>query len=149
MECMFINVPNTYRMNTTATSQTDVVLLEKFNDWRYEVNWWENPRQRLPYLASSSNIKKGLLSTATYTHNSGTIVASDSGGYVPARWITPQKESPGVIWYWINENDCDKDYKPSKRESQKIFRYSNTLFCFSKFHNISSISCMNELQIEH
>ena len=22
---------------------------------------------------------------------------------------------PGVIWYWVNEDDCDEDRKPGKK----------------------------------
>lgn len=67
----------------------------------------------MPYIATGRT-DRALLTTAHYTfyYEWGSIVANNSDHYVPAKWITPQKESPGVIWYWINENDCDAGYKP-------------------------------------
>ena len=44
---------------------------------------------------------------------SGTICAGDSKGYRPARWVNTNS-SPGRIWYWLNENDCDSDYKKGR-----------------------------------
>ena len=69
----------------------------------------------MPYIATGRT-DRALLTTAHYTfyYEWGSIVANNSDNYVPAKWITPQKESPGVIWYWINENDCNAEYKPGK-----------------------------------
>jgi hypothetical protein len=30
----------------------------------------------------------------------GTL-ASSNGGYNPAPYISPQKQQPGIIWYWV------------------------------------------------
>ena len=100
-------------MNSTSPNLYEVTLVKQFGVWEYEKYWYKNPRQRMPYRASG-NTKRALLTTAHYTYYSewGSIVANNSDDYVPAMWITPEKESPGVIWYWLNENDCDADYKP-------------------------------------
>jgi len=105
--------PINYPLASTSSARYEVTMVEQFGQWDYEKRWYQNPRQRMPYMASRDR-EKALLTTATYTYYTewGSIVANDSQGYVPAKWITPQKESPGVIWYWINENDCEDDYKP-------------------------------------
>lgn len=68
----------------------------------------------MPYLGNVEK-NKALLTTASYSfwYDWGSIIAADSEGYSPAKWITPEMPNPSVIWYWVNENDCDKDYKPS------------------------------------
>jgi len=87
-------------------------LLEKFSDWKYETDWWSHPRKRFPYLGRPEN-GKALLTTASYDDYTewGTIIADGSDGEVPAKWMAGEMESPGVIWYWVNENDCDGDYR--------------------------------------
>jgi len=44
----------------------------------------------------------------------GTIIADKTDGEVPAKWMYNEMASPGVIWYWVNENDCYSDYKKSE-----------------------------------
>ena len=93
----------------------NVELLKKFGKWNYEKDSWSNPRKRMPYLGRPEK-NKALLTTATHDDYTewGTIVAGKSDNKIPAKWMYPTMESPGVIWYWINENDCNADYKKSK-----------------------------------
>ena len=55
-----------------------------------------------------------MLTTAKHDDNSdsGTICEEDKG-YKPARWVDTNP-NPGRIWYWLNENDYDEDYKKGK-----------------------------------
>ena len=57
-----------------------------------------------------------MLATARYDDyfESVIICAGDSKGYKPAR-CADTNSSPGRIWYWFNENDCDEDYKKGKK----------------------------------
>ena len=57
----------------------------------------------------------GLLTTATVGdwYPRGTIITDRAEGK-PASWIYPGMFDPGVIWYWINEDDCDQDRTPGE-----------------------------------
>ena len=90
----------------------DVDLIHKFSDWKYEADWYSAPRKRFPYLGDASK-GQALLTTASYSNwwSFGTIVANQSGRFVPAKWMNFNVSSPGSIWYWINENDCNADYQ--------------------------------------
>ena len=63
----------------------------------------------MPWLGQ----KKGILTTSGTSDNSwwGTIV-SDNNEHKPAPWIDSQMTDPGVIWYWLNEDDCSLDREP-------------------------------------
>ncbi|KAK3752647.1 hypothetical protein QZH41_000998 [Actinostola sp. cb2023] len=63
----------------------------------------------MPYLGPS----KALLTTNDYSdwYGPGTII-TDNPDQKPANWIYPEMYDPGVIWYWLNEDDCDKARKP-------------------------------------
>ena len=83
------------------------------------MEWYKNPSKRFPYLAPDDT-HLSLLTTGykTETPAWGTIVSGNTDNkYTPSRWITSEMKSPGVIWYWLNENDCDSDYKKSKNFS--------------------------------
>ncbi|XP_057304821.1 uncharacterized protein LOC130641845 isoform X1 [Hydractinia symbiolongicarpus] len=104
--------PIKYSFTSTSNDHQDVKLLKKFSEWDYEVDWWRGPKGRMPYLGRASK-NKAFLTTANnddYTEW-GSLVSNNSDGNVPSKWIYPQMKSPGVIWYWVNENDCDADYK--------------------------------------
>ena len=64
----------------------------------------------MPYLGKPSSTN-AFLTTAKYVdyYEWSSIVEKESGGSIPAKWIYPQMQSPGVIWYWVNENDCSDD----------------------------------------
>ena len=70
-----------------------------------------------PFVFYIGRISKGraMLTTAKHDdyYESGTICTGDSKGYKPARWVDTNS-SPGRIWYWLNENDWDGDYKKSR-----------------------------------
>ena len=89
-------------------------MLEKFSEWEYDTDWWGRPAKRFPYLGRPEN-GKALLTTASNDNYAdwGTIIANQSDDYVPAKWMSGEMKSPGLIWYWVNENDCDRDYRKS------------------------------------
>ena len=68
-------------------------------------------------VLNKGRISKGraMLTTAANDdyYESETICARDSKGSRPARWVSTNS-SPGRIWYWLNENDCDSDYKKGR-----------------------------------
>ena len=70
-----------------------------------------------PFVFDTGRISKGQAFLTTAKHDdyyeSGTIRAGHSKGYRPARWVDTNS-SPGRIWYWLNENDCDSDYKKGR-----------------------------------
>ena len=70
-----------------------------------------------PFVFYIGRISKGraMLTTAKYDdyYELGTICAGDSKGYRPTKWVD-SNSSPGRIWYWLNENDCDGDYKKGR-----------------------------------
>ena len=70
-----------------------------------------------PFVINIGRISKGRAMLTTAKHDdyceSGTICAGDSKGYRSARWVNTNS-SPGRIWYWLNENDCDGDYKKGR-----------------------------------
>ena len=76
---------------------------------------------------------RALLTTADYDDyfESGSICENVTTNK-PARWVNTNY-SPGRIWYWLNENDCDSSYRKSKKDAAfslilgKAFR-KRTLF---------------------
>ena len=67
--------------------------------------------QRMPWVVASGSNGKALLTTndsPTY-YPSGSILWEGSDRH-PADWIGyGGMQDPGVIWYWVNEDDCDAD----------------------------------------
>lgn len=97
----------------TNDKQTDVQLIRKFNDWEY--SWYRSLNKRMPWFAKESGIhNKALLTTSsspTY-YPSGSIIWGGTDRN-PADWIGDGGMiNPGVIWYWVNEDDCDQDRQP-------------------------------------
>ena len=83
-------------------------LLKQFDTWEYNA-WSTSVNSRMPWLGQ----KTGILTTSESSDYSwwGTII-SDNLQYNPAPWIAPAMRHPGVIWYWVNEDDCSPDRKP-------------------------------------
>lgn len=69
----------------------------------------------MPYLGRSE-MCKALLTTADYDDyfEWGTIISDESENHVPAKWMYTNMASPGVVWYWLNENDCQSDLARGK-----------------------------------
>ena len=86
-------------------------MIHKFSNWGYEANWYSYPRKRFPYLGNPAK-GRALLTTASFESfwEYGTIV-SNASRRDPAPWMNLKNvASPGSIWYWLNENDCNIDY---------------------------------------
>ncbi len=62
----------------------------------------------MPWLGK----KAGILTTSGSSDSwwFGTII-SDNLQYQPAPWLYTQLKNPGLIWYWLNEDDCSPDRK--------------------------------------
>ncbi|XP_073247149.1 uncharacterized protein [Porites lutea] len=104
--------PSSYSFMATNDKQTNVQLLRKFNNWEY--SWWKSLNKRMPWFDSKGTHKKALLTTSTSPtyYPSGSIIWGGTDRY-PADWIWDGgMRDPGVIWYWVNEDDCDQDRKP-------------------------------------
>ncbi|KAK3716436.1 hypothetical protein QZH41_016844, partial [Actinostola sp. cb2023] len=106
------SAPRKYSFMATSTGQTQVTLLKKFNNWNW--SWWKSVQNRMPWFDAHGKLNKALLTTSSRTTNSpsGSIIWGDTE-YRPAYWMLYGGMShPGVIWYWVNEDDCDTDRKP-------------------------------------
>ncbi|XP_078353171.1 properdin-like [Oculina patagonica] len=68
----------------------------------------------MPWFDATGTHKMALLTTSdspTY-YPSGSIIWGGTDRQ-PADWIWDGgMRNPGVIWYWVNEDDCDEDRKP-------------------------------------
>ena len=109
---VFTRPNNTCSFVATTTDQTDVQLKKKFDKWEY--SWWKSLNKRMPWVVASGSNGKALLSTTRYPtyYPSGSILWEGSDRH-PADWIQyGGMRDPGVIWYWVNEDDCDADRKP-------------------------------------
>lgn len=104
--------PSSYSFMTTNNQQTNVQLIRKFNDWQY--SWWNSLNKRMPWFDAEGTHREALLTTSsspTY-YPSGSIIWGGTERH-PAYWISSGgMKDPGVIWYWVNEDDCDGDRKP-------------------------------------
>ena len=80
-------------------------MLKQFDQYDTGINL----NQRMPWLGQT----KGILTTSGVSDSGwwGTII-SDNLEYNPAPWISGKMAHPGVIWYWINEDDCSADRQP-------------------------------------
>ncbi|XP_048582654.1 uncharacterized protein LOC116601185 isoform X2 [Nematostella vectensis] len=98
--------PRDYSFTKKDNSQTNVKLINKLGDWKNNKDAIQN---RMPWLGSA----KALLTTNQYSnwYGPGTLI-TDSGDFDPAPWIYPDGYNPGVIRYWINDDDCGADRKP-------------------------------------
>ena len=98
--CHFIPL---FSFVSPTNQQTDVTLVKRFNQWEY--NWQNSLEKRMPWLGA----KQSLLTTSTHSDYSdwGSII-SEKMSNNPAPWIYGVMANPGVIWYWVNEDDCDQ-----------------------------------------
>ncbi|KAK3716434.1 hypothetical protein QZH41_016845, partial [Actinostola sp. cb2023] len=106
------SAPRKYSFMATSTGQTQVTLLKKFDNWNW--SWWKSVQNRMPWFDAHGKLNKALLTTSSRTTNSpsGSIIWGDTE-YRPAYWMRyGGMIHPGVIWYWVNEDDCDTDRKP-------------------------------------
>ena len=97
---------------SSNSEKEDVQLIQKFNDWEYV--WWKSINMRMPWFDADGTGKMAILTTSsspTY-YPSGSILWAGTDRH-PADWIRDGgMRDPGVIWYWVNEDDCDADRKP-------------------------------------
>ncbi|KAJ7351656.1 metalloendopeptidase [Desmophyllum pertusum] len=104
--------PTSYSFMATNNQQTSVILTRKFNSWEY--SWRSGLEKRMPWFdAKGTRTDKALLTTSsspTY-YPAGSIIWAGTDRQ-PAYWISNKMRDPGVIWYWVNEDDCDEDRKP-------------------------------------
>jgi len=103
----------------TNDKQTKVNLIRKFSKWEY--SWWKSLNKRMPWFDAKGTHNKALLTTSSSpTHYpSGSIIWGGTDRH-PADWIWDGgMRDPGVIWYWVNEDDCDEDRKPGKKKRMK------------------------------
>ena len=107
----------------TNNKQTNVQLIRKFDDWEY--SWYKSLNQRMPWFDAKGTGRMALLTTSSSpTHNpSGSIIWAGTDRY-PADWISAVgMRNPGVIWYWVNEDDCDEDRKPGRMFPSSFFSF--------------------------
>ena len=127
----------------TNDKQTNVQLIRKFDDWEY--SWWSSLNQRMPWFDAKGTGTKALLTTSSSPTNypSGSIIWAGTDRY-PADWISAVgMRNPGVIWYWVNEDDCDEDRKPGRMfPSYFFFKQINSYIsiCFKLINPIQWIS---------
>eukprot|EP00794_Sanderia_malayensis_P020639 gene20639-22674_t len=102
------SAPISYTFVSKSALQEKVSLITQFDKWSYNV-WYRSVCNRMPWLGA----KKGILTTSGTSDYAwwGTIIA-DNKEYNPAPWISGEMSNPGVIWYWVNEDDCSADRKP-------------------------------------
>ncbi|XP_047127009.1 uncharacterized protein LOC101234350 [Hydra vulgaris] len=93
-----------YSLTSSISQKTK--FLKQFDTWDNHT-WWKGPQSFLPWITKG---QKGLLVTSRQDVG-GSIISNDSL-YYPSEWIHNEKINPGVIWYWLNENDCNSNYKP-------------------------------------
>ncbi|XP_047135033.1 uncharacterized protein LOC100209306 isoform X2 [Hydra vulgaris] len=95
-----------YLFNAASCQPTKII--NQFDSWD-NGSWWQGPYPCLPFL-STDTTKDGLLITSTAEYG-GVIISKNPKG-LPSSWILNKNNNPGVIWYWLNENDCGSNYTP-------------------------------------
>lgn len=103
--------PSSYSFLETNSHQTNVQLIRKFNNWEY--SWWKSLNPRMPWFDATGTHSMALLTTSSSptSYPSGSIIWGGVDRH-PADWIWDGgMRDPGVIWYWVNEDDCDADRK--------------------------------------
>ena len=114
----------------TNDKQTNVQLIRKFDDWEY--SWWSSLNQRMPWFDAKGTGTKALLTTSSSPTNypSGSIIWAGTDRH-PADWISAVgMRDPGVIWYWVNEDDCDEDRKPGRMFPSYFFLSNKFIYFF-------------------
>ena len=98
----------------TNDKQRDVKLIRKFSKWEY--SWWKSIDKRMPWFDSKGTGKKAILTTSgsPTSYPAGSILWAGTDRH-PADWIWDGgMRDPGVIWYWVNEDDCDANRRPGR-----------------------------------
>lgn len=107
----------------------NVKLVEQFGQWSYGAGGY--PGNRMPYIGSSeTGANRTLLTAAQFSHDRqwAAIVVGSDVSRKQINWL-PALRTSGSVWYWLNENDCDPDYRKSKLQyhfinfSVKIYVY--------------------------
>ena len=85
----------------TATSMSNALAtnLVKWNTWTINSTTGTNQAlsNRMPWIDNNTQ----LLTTWNDTGSWWGTLASNNGSYNPAPYISPQKQQPGIIWYWV------------------------------------------------
>jgi hypothetical protein len=86
----------------TATDMSNEIAtnLVKWNTWSINTNTSGSNfalSNRMPWIDTGSP----TLTTWNDTGSWWGTLASSNGGYNPAPYISPQKQQPGIIWYWV------------------------------------------------
>jgi hypothetical protein len=86
----------------TATDMSNEIAtnLVKWNTWSINTNTSGTNyslSNRMPWIDTGSP----TLTTWNDTGSWWGTLASSNGAYNPAPYITPQKQQPGIIWYWV------------------------------------------------
>ena len=97
--------------------------MKRFNQWRY--NWEDSLEKRMPWLGA----RQSLLTTSTHSDYSdwGSIISEKTSNN-PAPWIYGAMANPGVIWYWVNEDDCDQSRNAGERTETENNHSWNTIY---------------------
>tara|TARA_R110001632_G_scaffold230749_2_gene368529 strand:+ start:2411 stop:3064 length:654 start_codon:yes stop_codon:yes gene_type:complete len=91
-----------YDNTFTATSMSNTIAtnLVKWNTWSINTNASGTNNalsNRMPWIDNNTQ----LLTTWNDTGSWWGTLASGNGSYHPAPYISPQKQQPGIIWYWV------------------------------------------------
>ena len=85
----------------TATSMSNALAtnLTKWNTWSISSGGGSNSAlsNRMPWIDTGNT----TLTTWNDTGSWWGTLASAYGGYDPGPYISPQKQTPGIIWYWV------------------------------------------------
>ena len=86
----------------TATDMTNEIAtnLVKWNTWSINTNTSGTNNalsNRMPWIDNNTQ----LLTTWNDTGSWWGTLASSNGTFNPAPYISPQKQQPGIIWYWV------------------------------------------------
>ena len=76
------------------------ILYTKWNTWSINTNTSGTNNalsNRMPWIGTGNQ----TLSTWNNTGSWWGTLASSSSGYNPAPYISPEKQQPGIIWYWV------------------------------------------------
>ena len=82
----------------TSTSNALATNLTKWNTWSISGTGSNSSlSNRMPWIDNNTQ----LLTTWNDTGSWWGTLASGSGSYNPAPYISPEKQQPGIIWYWV------------------------------------------------
>lgn len=86
----------------TATSMSNAIAtnIVKWNTWNINTSTTGTNNalsNRMPWIDNNTQ----LLTTWNRTGSWWGTLASNSASYNPAPYISPEKQQPGIIWYWV------------------------------------------------